>query len=145
MELKFGQHVRSTDDRDVGTVKHLILDPANGHVKTLVVEKGFFLPDDIEIPVEAVQESGKEQLTVQYTAEQVKDLPRFDESRYMPITPEQTPWIAGIPYAGALWPIGYPLQPFGGRVPLPAPVVAGEMAVAPPPEVQDHLRQQDEQ
>ena len=42
MQIELGQHIRSSDGQDIGKLKHLILDPSNGQVKTLVVEKGFF-------------------------------------------------------------------------------------------------------
>jgi len=111
MQIELGQHVRSTDEQDIGKVKQLILDPSNGQVKTLVVEKGFFLPEDIEVPLTMVQDTGDGRLHVAYTAEQVKSLPRFIESQYAPLLPEQAAMFPGLPYTSALWPIGYPVTP----------------------------------
>jgi len=58
MRIELGDHVRSQDGHDIGKIKHLILDPATSGVKTLVVEKGMLLPEDVEIPLSAVLESG---------------------------------------------------------------------------------------
>jgi sporulation protein YlmC with PRC-barrel domain len=142
MDLQFGQHVRSSDGEDIGKIKHLILDPTDGQVKTLVVERGMLLPDDVEIPAGDVQQRDNEGISVRYTAEQLLRLPRFDESKYTPVNLEQARWFLGFPYTGALWPVGYPLQPFGAGAALAAPVIAGETALAPPPEVRERMRQQ---
>ena len=79
----------SQDGHDIGTIKHLIVDPATNHVKTVVVEKGIFLHDDTEIALDALQirrQPGRRRadLCASYTAEQVKALPRFDMAQYTP-------------------------------------------------------------
>jgi len=146
MQLELGQHLLSSDGQDVGAIKHLILDPANGQVKTFVVEKGWFLPVDIEIPLEAVQEKGGDGLCIQYTAEEVKRLPHFDASQYTSVPPQTTIPVSSYPFGGLLWPNGYPRLPlFTTGDPLPAPVVDGEVAAVPPQEVQERLRLQDEE
>jgi len=145
MQIELGQPLRSSDGQDLGTLKHLLLDPANGQVKTLVVEKGFFLPDDIEIPLTAVEEKGGQGLYVRYTAEEVKNLPRFDESQYMPLPPEQVNAFLGFPSPGTLWPIGYPLTPVSAfDYPHPFPS-EGKSTSAPLSEVQEHQRRQAEE
>jgi len=145
MELELGQHILSADGADVGALKYLILDPENSQVKVVVAEKGWLLADDIEIPVEAIQEKGGEGLYIRYTAEQVKNLPRFDESRYTTTAPDQAFSFSGYPTGGLLWPNASMYPPyFSTGTPLPVPIVDGEMAAPPPKEVQERLRQLDE-
>jgi len=146
MQLELGRHLFSSDGQDAGVIKHLILDPANGQVKTFVVEKGWLLPVDIEIPLEAVLEKGGDGLYIQYTAEEVKRLPHFDASQYTSIPPQATIPVSSYPFGGLLWPNGYPRLPlFTTGDPLPVPVVDGEVAAVPPQEVQERLRLQDEE
>lgn len=102
MRVELGQHVRSQEGQDIGAIKHLIVDPSSGQVKTLVVEKGWLLPDDIELPRQSLQESEGKDLSVIYTAEQVQALPRFDESQYTPLPPEQTRLFPGYPLGSLL-------------------------------------------
>ncbi len=145
MQLQLGQHILSSDGHDLGAIKHLILDPATGRLKTFVVEKGWFLPGDTEIPLETIQEKGGERLYIGYTAEEVKNLPRFDESRYTAAPPEQAGAFPAYPPQGLLWPNGFALPPLTtAGYPLLAPGIDGELGTPPPPEVQEILRRQDE-
>jgi sporulation protein YlmC with PRC-barrel domain len=119
-------------------------------VKTVVVEKGFFLPDDVEMPLSAFQSAEGRGLRVEYTAEQARALPHFDESLYAPIPPERFPALAGIPLGGLLGPTGMGMQPFTTGYPLGlsglslAADVEEGIPAEQPKEVQDYLRQQDE-
>ena len=150
MRIELGDHVRSQDGRDVGTIKHLILDPATGAVKTLVVEKGMLLPDDIEIPLAAVLESGTGPVTVGYTAEQAHALPRFDAQQYSPAPPTLHESFSNAPVGGLLWPgsaMGQAFAPsgfpFGAGMGLPVPVVDDDERGEQPAAVEEYLHQQD--
>ena len=150
MRIELGDHVRSQDGHDVGTIKHLIVDPTTGAVKTLVVEKGMLLPDDVEIPLNAVLESGNGPVTVGYTAEQVHNLARFDEQQYAPAPPEMGGMFPNAPLGGLLWPgtaMGQAFAPsgfpFGAGMGLPVPIVDDEGSREQPLEVQEYLHQQD--
>jgi sporulation protein YlmC with PRC-barrel domain len=147
MQLELGQHIHSADGKDIGTIKHLILDPASTQVKTLVVERGVFLPEDIEIPLDAVQDKGGgDGLYVVYTAEQVKNLPHFDESRYTALPSEQTRTLPGFPYVGALWPNGYAFPPYATTgFPPPLPVLDDAKTAPAFPEVEELRRRQEEE
>ncbi|HLK57918.1 MAG TPA: PRC-barrel domain-containing protein [Chthonomonadaceae bacterium] len=143
MQIELGQHVHSQDGQEIGKIKHLILDPANGQIKTLVVEKGLFLPDDIEIPLNAIEEQGSDGLRVRYIAEEVKSLPRFDESQYTLLLPEQATSFLGFPYANALWPLGYPMML--NHYPYATPIEGEERTHAPTPEEQEHRQRMAEE
>jgi len=148
MQLNLGQHILSSDSQDVGTIKHFILDPATIQVKAFVIEKGWLLSDDIEIPLEAAQEKGGEEVTVGYTADQVKNLPRFDETLYTSAPPELADSLLGYPAGSLLWPATHAFPPFstaGYPSPVPAvPPIDRNIAPPMPPEVQDRLRQLDD-
>jgi len=143
MQLQFGQHIRSSDGHDVGKIRHLVLDPATGKVKTVVIERGLLLTDDIEIPAEEITVSPGSGLVANHTADEIKAMPHFDESHYTPVRLDKPGWFMGMPYAGGLWPIGYPLQPYGmPGAPLAAPVVKGEMAAVPPDDIESQAEEE---
>jgi sporulation protein YlmC with PRC-barrel domain len=132
MELELGQHILSSDGQDIGTIKHLVLDPASGRVKTFVVEKGRFFPDDIEIPLEAVVETRADGLTLRTTAEQSRHMPRFEEGQYRPITSPELNTGMHYPVGGMLLPNGYATPPVSNSgLPLFMPIVDGQMAAHP--------------
>ncbi len=150
MRIELGDHVHSQDGQDVGKIKHLILDPATGRVKTLVVEKGMLLPDDVEIPLSAVQENGNGPVFVAYTAEQVHNLPHFDEQQYAPAPPAMQETFPNIPMGGLLWPgatMGQAFAPsgfpFGAGMALPVVGVEEGIRGEQPPQVEEYLHQQD--
>lgn len=150
MRIELGDHVRSQDGHDIGTIKHLILDPTTVKVKTLVVEKGLLLPEDMEIPLAAVLESGTDPVTVGYTAEQVHDLTRFDEQQYAPAPPTIHEAFPNIPPGGLLWPgaaMGQDFAPsgfpFGLGIGLPVAAMDNEERGEQPPAVEQYLHQQD--
>ncbi|HZO91811.1 MAG TPA: PRC-barrel domain-containing protein [Chthonomonadaceae bacterium] len=123
MQVELGARVRSSDNQDIGTIKHLILDPNNGRVKAIVVERGVLLPEDTEIPVEDIQSADSSGVHVSYTAAQTRDLPRFDRSLYTEAPGEQTHLYPGWPAGGILWPSYYPAMTYGpGLYPSAIPV-----------------------
>lgn len=150
MRIELGDHVRSQDGHDIGVIKHLIIDPNTGHVKTLVVEKGLLLPQDVEVPLSAVQESGQGPVVVGYTAEQAHNLPHFDEQQYAPAPPVLHETFPNVPLGGLLWPgaamgqtfapSGYP---FGAGGAFPVPVLEDAVRGEQPPAVENYLHQQD--
>src|SRR2546423_15692336 len=106
MQIELGARVRSRDHQDAGTIKNLILDPNTGHVKAVVVEKGLLLHEDVEVPLEALQADDQGQITLTYTAEEIKRLPHFDEKRYTLAPDEYARTYLGFPATGILWPAG---------------------------------------
>jgi uncharacterized protein YrrD len=145
MWLKLGEPVRSLDGHDIGTIKYLILDPSGEEVKTLVVEKGWLLPQDIELPREALQAAEDGSIQAAYTAEQVKHLPHFHESQYTPAPPQYLSAFTNYPVGGVLWPGAYTVSPFAAAGYALPVVVEGEERVPPQlPEVEDYLREQEQ-
>ena len=107
MRVELGAHVRTSDGKDVGTIEKLIVDPRDGDVVEAVVRKGFFLPDDVRIPVEAMEAGRGGEVHLTYTADQVEELPKFVEAEYTsPTFGYRSPY--GYPATGLLWPAAYP-------------------------------------
>ena len=155
MQIALGDPVLSQDGQNLGKIKHLLLDPDTEQVKKIVVEKGFFLPDDIEVPLEAFQTVEAKAVHLTLSAEQARSLPRFDEDLYAPLPPERIPHFPGYPLGGILWPTeymgassvvgGYPLM--AGGFPLAASAIEEtEENVTPSltPEVAAYRHHEDE-
>lgn len=134
MRVELGDHVFSQDGQDLGTIKHLILNPDDRRVKTVVVEKGLLLHNDIEVPLDALQSADEArggQVYIAYTSEQARSLPHFDITQYTPV-PAQDTELGAYPTGGLLWGGGYVAQPFAGAgypmgagvLPFAAPLMA---------------------
>jgi sporulation protein YlmC with PRC-barrel domain len=107
VKIMLGAHVNTRDGKEIGTIEKLILDPDSGDVHAVVVRKGLLFGRDVEIPVDAIvgQEDGAAQ--VEYTADQLDELPSFHEGSYTTPPPERSSEYAsgyGYPTASLLWP-----------------------------------------
>ncbi|HZT43276.1 MAG TPA: PRC-barrel domain-containing protein [Chthonomonadaceae bacterium] len=146
MQIAMGEHVRSQDGQDIGRVKYLVLDPPTGQVKKIVVEKDLFLPDDVELPVEALQGTEGDHLLLRLTTDQLKAYPRFDPSQYIGPPPEAPYPTIGSPFGGFLWPLAYPAtsyMPGIYPVPIPLPQDVDSAGNPIPNEVVERERQED--
>jgi sporulation protein YlmC with PRC-barrel domain len=122
VQVNLGDQVRTVDGKDVGKIDKLILDPVTNAVKAAVVRKGFFLPDDIEIPLGALEREADDRLLLKRTEAEVDDLPRFYEASYTPPPPTYlVPF--GYPSAAVLWPVGWP-----GGYPVPGQIATDTLA-----------------
>lgn len=88
MQARLGAKVRTADGRAAGSIQHLILDPATGGVRAVVVEQGFLFTHDVEIPVERLRAGDGDEVILAATEEEVKAMPAFDPSGYSNM-PEQ--------------------------------------------------------
>ena len=151
MRLALGDHVLSQDGHNLGKVKHLLLDSATEQVKKIVVEKGFFLPDDIEVPLDAFQSVDAGEIHLNLSAEQFKTLPRFDENLYAPLPPDRISYFPEYPTGGVLWPAGYAAAPFTAAsyslmtagFPMAAPIMTDDAMPVKSPEVQAYRHHED--
>lgn len=107
MRLELGEHVRTRDGQDVGSIDRLIMDPASGEVTAVVLRKGIFLPRDVEVPLETLEVGAEGDLRLTYTSDQVDHLPDFIDTRYTSEPPAGYAFPAGFPSAGLYWPIDY--------------------------------------
>jgi sporulation protein YlmC with PRC-barrel domain len=103
MHLELGAQVRTSDGHDIGEIEKLIVEPESGEVKAAVVRHGTLLPEDFEIPISAFAPGSGDEVLVDYTADQVKALPRFIPDNYrQPLPDYRSPF--GYPPGGLLWP-----------------------------------------
>jgi sporulation protein YlmC with PRC-barrel domain len=83
-----------------------------------VVEKGFLLKDDIEIPIEELTSGEGEELVCARAEAEAREMPRFHKDLYTQ-PPDGIFGTAGVP-AGALWPAAYPATGYVGGYPYQA-------------------------
>ncbi len=149
MRIELGDHVHSQDGHDVGTIKHLILDPQRACVKTLVVEKGMLLPDDVEVPLSAVLESGTARSRLDIRRNRYTICRTLTSSSMRPRRLNASETFPNAPLGGLLWPgaaMGQAFAPTGypfGAAWDCLDVVDEEMQTEQPSEVKEYLHQQD--
>lgn len=76
--------VLTADEEKVGKIDRVVIDPSTREVSHLVVEKGFFFPEDKVIPVSLVAEANEDQVLLRETKEDLS-LQHFVETEFIPV------------------------------------------------------------
>lgn len=82
MLVKFGALVYSKDDKVVGTIDRLVLDPASGDLKVVAINVGLLLPYDVEAPAGVLEAQTGDGVRLSVRATEVDSFPRFVEANY---------------------------------------------------------------
>lgn len=87
MRFQPGMDIVSKDNKTVGHLDRVVLDPETLEVTHLIVHKGLLLTHDRVVPISRVAEADDkaEKIKLVVTAEQVETLPELDETIYVPI------------------------------------------------------------
>lgn len=83
MELKERTRVFTSDGKEVGRINRFVLDPATNEVTHIVVEKGWFLPENKVVPFEMVNSATEDKVVLSENIESFNQLPPFEESHYI--------------------------------------------------------------
>jgi uncharacterized protein YrrD len=118
MEFKEGTSVYTADGDKIGDIQRFVLNPSQRKIIGLVVEKGFFFPEDRVVPTAAVNEATEERVTLKDEGDP-EDFPRFEERYY--VSPDEAeltgqygrtfnyPVYYYPPMGTTVW--GYPMYP----------------------------------
>ena len=77
MQVQLGQDVYGSDNKKVGSVDRLVIDPRTKEVKQLVVGKGFFTHEDKLVDLAMVDYVGNEGVVLNVPSSTVHDLPGY--------------------------------------------------------------------
>lgn len=96
--------VHARDAQDAGRVWRVAIDPTINKVTHLVVHKGFLLGRNVVVPIADVQRVEDGHVYLDLTTEQLKGLPDFEETDFLP--PEEG-WDYPLAYppGGVIWPM----------------------------------------
>ena len=116
MQFKQGANVSTYDNKNVGSVDRVVLNPKTKEVTHIVVRKGFLFTEDKIIPLDLVASATEEQVTLRPVANALDKLPPFEEVHYVPLD-ESEATTADYP-AGWAAPF-YWYQPLAGSLANP--------------------------
>ena len=85
MEFKQGTKVFTSDNKDVGSVDRVVLNPNSKKVTHLVIRKGFLFTEDTIVPVDMVASATEERVDLNRTSETLDNLPPYEEQHYVPL------------------------------------------------------------
>ena len=97
MELALGVTVKCLDDR-CGESTRIVMNPVSQSVTHLVVDAGRGAGERV-VPVDMVTETEPEQIRLRCSAEELRDMPEFDASKYVAAESSEERGIFMLPYA----------------------------------------------
>jgi sporulation protein YlmC with PRC-barrel domain len=111
MEFKRDARVYASDGQVVGHVDRVVLDPRTKTVSHIVVRKGLLLVEDKLVHLSLIASADAGRVTLRAEAGDLKKLPPFEESHYVPLTLDEA---ASAAYAEGLAEPLYWYPPVGG-------------------------------
>jgi len=85
MQFKENATVYTLDDKKVGEVERVVLDPQTKEITHLVVRKGFLFTEDKVVPIDMVNSTAEDRITLKRT-DGLDSLPDFEEEQYVKVT-----------------------------------------------------------
>jgi uncharacterized protein YrrD len=82
MQLKNGTSVYSSDDKELGRIDRVVLDPQTNEVTHLIIRQGLLFTEDKVIPIGMVASTNEKRVTLNQRAEGL-DLSDFEETYYI--------------------------------------------------------------
>jgi uncharacterized protein YrrD len=98
MELREGVGVFTSDDKQVGKINRVILDPETNEVTHVVVQKGWLLSEDKVVPLDMIRSTTDEKVRLSGNADDFNKLPPFEESHFVQTRSEDFPQAVDSPY-----------------------------------------------
>jgi sporulation protein YlmC with PRC-barrel domain len=106
MHVELGMPVRTSDGHDVGRIHRLVLDPERDEVKAVAIRRGRLFHHDVEVPIGGLRVAADGGLRLAVPADRLHELPRFVESTYTSLLPDNVP-AGDLPSSGVFLPGGY--------------------------------------
>lgn len=137
MQFRDGAPVYTAGGQEAGRVDRVVIDPRTDEITHIVMRRGWLFTEDKVVPISLIDTATEERVQLRADAENLDDLPEFEETRYI-ITDERqldiaeeldtTAYAAPLywyPPSGATW-AGYY---YGGPYTYPSPPYVKETEV----------------
>ncbi len=125
MRVELGEHIQTSDGKDVGTVGRYIFDPETSDVRAVVIRHRAILPREVEVPVDLLQPGPRGTgVRLAYTAVQASQLLEFHQTSHAAAPPSTSPHSADI------WPPRSTVSPAEPALTPPLSRLSGTIAVS---------------
>ena len=111
MEFKENAEIVTAENKKVGHLARVVLDPRTKEVSHLIVRQGFFFTEDKVVPLSLVAATTDERVVLRQDAGDLEALPEYNEEQFVPLDEvEQSRLNAASIYGVPLYPyMGYPI------------------------------------
>jgi uncharacterized protein YrrD len=109
MRFRQGMRIRTFDDKDVGQLEQLVIDPQTKELTHLVVKKGFLFTEDKIVPLSMIAMTDEDSVYLHEDVPNLDELPPYEETHYIALDDTERGEF-DYPSPPAL----YWIPPFGG-------------------------------
>jgi uncharacterized protein YrrD len=88
MQFKKGMNLISSDGKKIAQLERVVINPQDGAVSHLVVQKGFLMMQEKVLPVDMVQTTSANDIFLRINKEQLEQLPGFIDTEYVSLDEE---------------------------------------------------------
>jgi len=83
--MEFKQHIGvfSTDDKELGRLERVVIDPKSNEVTHLIVRHGRVAPQDKVLPIDRVEVGTENGIVMRLTTAEFEQLPEFEETQFV--------------------------------------------------------------
>lgn len=85
MQFREGVHVYSADNKDVGRIERVVIDPLTHEISHVVVRQGLIFSEDKVISIELFHTATPDRAVLRQDIDNLQKLPRFEETHYVPL------------------------------------------------------------
>src|SRR5690242_13616863 len=107
MLLPIGATIRCRDG-EAGRLKYVVIDPDDGEVTHLIVERGKLLRRDIVVPASWVEQSNEHEIVLNATVEELNEQPEYQEIDFAEPDLSYRPLSGHRPEETRIWVSAYP-------------------------------------
>lgn len=111
MQFRDGAGVYTADDKHVGHIERVVIDPVTKEVTHVVIEHGIILTNDKVLPVQLVASATDERVTLKPDITNLDEIPDFQQTHYIGVNERERQAMA-YPTEGHATPF-YGYAPFG--------------------------------
>jgi uncharacterized protein YrrD len=115
MQFTKGMNLISSDGHKIAELERVVINPQDGEVSHLVVQKGFLMLQERVLPVDMVQSTSNKDIYLRIDKEQLDQLPQFIDTEYIALDEED---VARHGYEGTASPLPLYWYPMTGTAPL---------------------------
>lgn len=84
MQFKRGAKVYTADERFVGDIDRVVIDPRDKEVSHLVIRKGNLLVEDKVVPIDLIGSTGEDRVVLKEEAGDLEEMPPFEIQHFIP-------------------------------------------------------------
>ena len=116
MEFKNGMHIFTFEDKDIGSLQRVVIDPETYEVTHVVIKKGLLSASEKVMSVNNISSISENEIHINCTADEFEEMAPLDIEVDLPVKERIADEQTYLPLAGGLYTTPMPKQPFNIQI-----------------------------